>query len=61
MEEMCQAHSEKSSDLMVKLSIFYVRFWVDNVPHGLIHQSDVTDFVAMRVIFQKRAEDAKIG
>ena len=45
--EMCQAHPETYSDLMGKLSIFYVRFWVENVPPGLLHKSDVTDFIAM--------------
>ena len=47
MEGMCQAHPEKSSDLMGKLSIFHVRFSAENVPHGLLHQFDVTDFVAI--------------
>ena len=44
---MCQAHPKKSSDLMGKLLIFYVRFWAENVPYRLLHQSDVTHFVAM--------------
>ena len=52
---MCQAHLEKSSDLMGKLTIFRVRFWIENVPHGLLHQSDVTDFVAMRVFSSEKS------
>ena len=45
-----------------KLSILFVRFWVKNVPHGLHHQSDVTDFVAMCFRkHQKEAEKASTG
>ena len=59
MEEVCQGHPEKSTDLMGKLSILYVRFWVENVPHGLHHQSDVTDFVAM--CFRKKLKMPALG
>ena len=53
---------EKFLDLMGKLSILYVRFWVENVPHGLLYQADVSDFVAMWVFFfQKEAENSSTG
>ena len=32
---------------MGKLSIFSCETWVENVSHGLLNHSDVTDFVAL--------------
>ena len=42
MEE-CQADPEKSSDL-----IFYVRFWVENVPHRLLHQMNLMSLILLQ-------------
>ena len=61
MEEICQAHPEKSSDLMGKLSIFYVGFWVENVRHGLLRQSDVTDLLQCECFFGKELKMPALG
>ena len=50
-----------SSDLMGKLSIFLREIWVENVSHGLLHHTDVTDFVVLSVFSKKRTEDASNG
>ena len=39
----------------------YVRFWVENVPHGLLHQSDVTDIVLMWVFLKKELKMPALG
>ena len=40
---------------------FFMWIWVENVPHGPLHHSDVTEFVVLRASSQKRAEDASAG
>ena len=56
---MCQTQPEKSSDL-ISYQFFYVRFGLKMIPIGSFIIL-MTDFVALSVFSQKRAEDASIG
>ena len=55
MEEICQGHTEKSSDLMGKLSIFYVRLCEVHCTH-MMHDSKCLYKQTVRVLDGKRPD-----